>query len=203
MSLSAKAITTLTNVKQLLAISDTDSDTYLERLIESVSAYIESATGRVWLDAYATAITEYPDPVGSLLFLKALPVKEITSITDGTTALDYTDDDDGDYRYEHFKEEGIVERVGSLESQKGWQAGMRKVTVVYKGGYENQTALPADIVLAADSLVAELYKAAERTGVTSESMGSYSVSYQDVDRASQALPGFLATLKRYKNVKIG
>ena len=206
--LTNKALTNLVNVKQLLGIAVSTEDAYLERLIEAASAYVEGQTGRVWLGAYSADVTEYPDPVGGLIFLKALPVKSITGIKEGETDLSYTSEFVGDYRWARYAEEGIVERgggplgFGSVRERAEWLHGGRPVEVKYKGGYQNQAALPADIVLATDSLVAEMYKAAQRVGVTSESMGSYSVSYQDADRASKALPGFLASLDRYRNVNV-
>lgn len=198
MSLSAKALTTLDNVKSVLGINTSTEDTYLERLIEAASAYVEGQTGRQWLGAYATDIVEYPDPIGRFLFLKALPIKSITSIVENGAALAYTDDSNGEYRYDRLKDEGTVQRVNGA-----WSTGVRQVVVTYKGGYENQAALPADLVIAVDSLVAQMYKTAQRIGITSETMGAYSVTYQTADKASQAIPGFLESINRYRNVNIG
>jgi hypothetical protein len=205
MALSSTALTTVANVKAALRLTTSYYDAYLENLINAVSEYVAGYTHRTWLGAWETDIIEYPDPRGTCLFLKAIPIKSITSIYEGSDLLSYTDDDTGDYRFERSKPEGIVERSGGMSAFDrdgggiGWRAGWRQIKVTYKGGYQNQGALPADLVLAVDSIVADVFRSLERAGgIQSESVGSYSVTYGTIERTMQALAGVMDTLNRYK-----
>lgn len=212
MALSPKALTTLANVKGYLRITSSYYDSYLEYLIEGVSIAVEKYTKRIWLGQYETAAHEYPDPRGKFLFLKARPIRDITTITEGTTVLPYTDDNNGAYRYERSKEEGMVERGGNLNLTSfdrdgygavGWMPGFRVIDVLYRGGYANQAGLPRDLVMAVDSVVSEVFKGAERVGgITNESVGSYSVSYGDIEKTMLEMGGVLGILDNYRDPSV-
>ena len=206
MALIPTALTTVANVKAALRLTTSYYDSYLETLINAVSEYVAGYTGRIWLGAYSADITEYPDPRGRFLFLKAFPIKTITSIKEGTATLAYTDDNTGDYRYERSKEEGMVERGGGISTfdndgygGSGWMRGWRRIEVKYTGGYQDQAHLPTDLVLAVDSIVAEVFKGLERAGgVQSESIGSYSITYASIDKTTKENPGVLAILDQHR-----
>lgn len=212
MSLPANALTTLANVKKYLRITSSYYDAYLEYLIGGASKAVENYTKRIWLGQYQTAAHEYPDPRGRFLFLKARPIRDITSIIEGQTTLAYTDDNNGDYRFERSKEEGMVERAGGTNLQAfdrdsigggGWMAGFRVVDVLYRGGYQDIDHLPTDLVMAVDALVSEVFKGADRVGgITSESVGAYSVSYGDIEKTMQSMHGILNILDSYRTPSV-
>lgn len=208
MSLKANALTTVARVKSVLRLSVTTYDSHIEDIINGVSQWVEDKTGRIFLGAYSATITEYPKAYGDKIFLKAYPIKEISSITEDNATLSYTSDSVGDYRFARSAAEGIVQRTGgyaNFDSEvkgAGWSTAYRAIVVVYKGGYENQAALPADLVMAVDKICADTFKLEERAGgVQSESVGSYSVNYADLEKSANT-NGVLDVIDRYANINL-
>lgn len=217
MSLKANALTTLDKVKASLRITAANYyDSYIEDIINSVSKWVETRTGRVFLGAYTTAIVEYPDPKGQFLFLKAFPIRAITSIVEGDTTLAYTNDSTGDYRWERSAEEGMVIR-GDLGMSgfdrdglsNPWSTRFRDIVVTYKGGYkgvdETVDPAPEDLVMAVTNICANVFRLQERAGgVQSETVGSYSVAYSDIEKAAKdAGSTILGVIDSYAMPNIG
>jgi len=194
MPLSLNALTTVARVKAVLKKTDSADDSHIENIINAVSAWAETYCARIFLGAYATDITEYPKPYGKFLMLKAYPVRSITSIVDDETTLSYTSETVGDYKYARLKTDGMVElRDGA------WSTGMKMIEVKYKGGYENQAALPSDLVYAIDKVCAEIFRSEATAGnVQSERIGDYSVSYSAGEAAHKS--GVLGIIDSYKNL---
>lgn len=215
--LKANALTTLSRVKLALRITAANYyDSSIEDIINAVSRWVETRTGRVFLGAYDTAITEYPDPKGQFLFLKAFPIRSITSITEGGATLAYTSDDVGQYRWARSAEEGMVCRsdLGMAGFDRDglsnpWSTRFRDIVIVYKGGYkavdDSTDPVPEDLVIAVTNICANVFRLQERAGgLKSESVGSYSVVYEDiVTAAKEAGSTILGIIDAYAMPNIG
>ncbi len=162
-------LTTLAKVKTYLGLGDSDHDTLLEALIDSVSEAIEHYCGREF--DYQER-TEYHDGQGaSCLVLKVRPVASITSLHDdpnrdygAATLIDSS-------RYAFYPEEGLLKLDSAV-----FLHGIRYVKAVYYGGH---ATIPPAVEQAANILVAHFFNRGHQggDGVKSESLGSYTVSY--------------------------
>lgn len=198
-------LTTTARVKAVLRLTTSEHDTHIGNIVSAVSKWVENRTGRNFLDHYSSDVVEYPKPYGQYIQLQCYPIVSITEIIDYDTTLDYTDDSDGDYRWERSANEGIVERSGAQlhpfdrdgDVSAGWSNAFRRIKVTYKGGYADVDSLPDDLRFAIDMLCAEVFRMEDRLGnVTSESVGSYSISYGNVDKAADT-SGVLETIDSY------
>lgn len=177
MAVLAYALTTLTKVKAYLGISVSTFDTVLETLIDGCTEWIEEECGnRRFFDA-GTDATEYHDgdydSTGrNKIFPKRWPINSITSISYRTgnlgspTWVAFTTND-----YEKNDDAGII--YLSLPS------GRQNIKLIYKGGY---TTIPADLDMACVKLVAKEFDKRKSQGLTQESVGSASISWnEDID----------------------
>ena len=197
MALTVHALCALATVKTELTISGSADDTYLERLIEAVSAEIERYCRRHF--EWNAAIVEKIVGHGTeFLAIAQPPINTITSITYAGTTVASAD-------YEIYGDGGS----GLIYAPGGWvwtaqllpgliverplPGSERKYyTVTYKGGYVTQPQKDADATLtksiplevedAAIELVANRYrmKGANRS-IKSERIMSVSMDY---DRSS-------------------
>jgi hypothetical protein len=143
-------LTTLTRVKTDGKISD-DHDAQLSRLIQGISAAMQSWIGRTIVD------TEYADEAHSgdgwthELKLNHWPVTSTTTfaITDSDDAVSSSD-------YEVDNESGIV-----VLKSGAWTSGRRNLKVTYSAGY---TAIPEDLAMAATRQVIEEFNKSPQSG---------------------------------------
>lgn len=149
------ALVTKDDVKAFLKLdSGTAEDTMLDHLIAAATAEMEQIHNRIY--EYGTYIETF-NGGEVFLFLKAYPVKTITSVTvDGTTLSS------DDYK---------------LDSQRGllqgpWTKGLSNIQVQYDGGFwtDPNTQPPAGV----PSLPADLkHECLERVAFLYENRGGY------------------------------
>ena len=166
-------MTTVEKVAAYMGIDVTASRDVLTSLIGSVSEAIEHYCGREFARRSRTEILDGRG-TGTLL-LSCRPIALIEDVRlDARHAFGPETAIDG---------EGIVfyGSAGLLHWEEGvFPLGRQNVRVVYTAGYET---VPPSIEQAANMLVAHFYNRGHQggDGVTSESIGAYSVSYNDAD----------------------
>lgn len=171
-------LTTLTKVKAYLGISNTDDDTLLEALIDSVSEAVEHYCGRQFAQAERT---EYHDGLGaSSLVLRCRPISAITQIYDDPSQMFSESSGVDASRYVFYPEEGIVELTGG-----SFADGRRNVKIIYTAGF---ATVPPAVEQAANILVGHFFNRGHQggDGVASESLGAYTVSYNEAEWPASA-----------------
>lgn len=218
MALADSALTTLSVVKNELGITNSNSDSYLERQINTYSRIFQAATGRPWHrdDEYTQKVKSTGD---TRLHLERRPVRSVSEVkVKGDTI------DPSGYEIENA-DKGYLRRI-----DQRWEhtaAGRRRVEgyathhelrvdVTYDGGYVTPKQvddgtfstrdLPHDIEQAViDSVVNAYARKGKPSNVESESIGPASVSYHVPDEADQTVQGmtvsqsFQGAVQRYKD----
>ncbi len=161
----------------------------LDDIINRVSKFIETYCNRVLV---AADYTEYYDGTDSAyLKLNNYPVNSYTSLesfdyqtqTVLQTFADHTD-------YEFYNDEGIIYKCSEFTP------GHKNYKVIYNAGY---TAIPEDLKQACIEMCKLLYNKKDKTGIKSESIGNYSVTF--TDDAVNGLPeNVLALLNSYRRL---
>jgi len=211
MTLATNALTTVATVNSDLGISG--EDTYIERLINVASDFVERYCGRAfWRD---TAIVEQVPGFGwSHLIVARAPINSITSIVrDGSTipAADYEslgEDAAGGLIYRQGGWAWDAMRANDISNTPVAGTERRLHVVTYDGGWytpkqdddssgANARALPYDIEEAAVEIVRQMYLAKKRDpGIASESMLGWSASYT----AAQMSPRVRLILAGYRRL---
>lgn len=184
---------TLADVKSLLGISDTSSDSRLELFINQVSSQIISYLGRNIIRASYSET--YPCPNRQLLVLRNFPIISVASITfDGnplTAGSDYIVSPEYSTWGAVYREQGWIGYPINREYlTTDPVAGKRVIVVAYTAGYYLPAdpayvagaadSLPLDLQYAACLITAGVYtQAAKRNfdGLTSMSEGGLSYSW--------------------------
>jgi hypothetical protein len=150
MALTADAMTTLSDVKTMLGITDTSQDTRLEMLINSSSAMIAAYCDRVFTRTAYTS-ESYTGTNRQLLCLRQWPVVSVSLVTDNGNTVSSAD-------YELKAQDAAM---GALYKADGWNqhtiystgltvdpwASGRDYAVTYIAGYYmpgDVTTAPAD-----------------------------------------------------------
>jgi len=150
--------TTLAKVKldADIAGTDADRDTVLNSLIAGVTNEMQKWMGRSIVQATATA--EKQDGHNSdEIYLDHYPIIEVTSLTEGGTALVEDTDFEG---IEQDLEDGKLVRI-SGDDPVQWANGRRNIVVTYDYGY---VTIPETLVMAATSLAVARYKETVQSG---------------------------------------
>jgi uncharacterized phiE125 gp8 family phage protein len=136
------SLTTLSDAKEYLRITDNNQDSLISSLILAVSGQIEgycrrNLTERTYTDE------EFDGTGGSRLLLGQYPVSQITSVK-----IDDVEVDPSEYK--------IRKGIGSLIRVKSiWPKGFLNIKVSFQAGYSE---VPADLNLACKHLVMFYYK---------------------------------------------
>lgn len=178
---------------------DNSLSAWIATVILQVEAYIEKYTGIDFENS--TSGDRYFDGYGDdVLFIG--DYQTITAVVvlnvDGSTMETLTVDTDYVlYPYNESTKNGLLLIPGGKRSQ--WPDWRRSVKITGTFGYATP---PADIKLAGLKLAAEIINEGLKGGqVSSESLGSYSVSYKDVDEKVKAL-GIINVLDQYRPITI-
>jgi hypothetical protein len=178
----------LTDLKVLLEKTDTDHDTLLGIILDSVSVSFEGYTNRNFEKLLRT---EYFDTGGKIFQVRAFPIDSAIAtilIIDGTT---YTVNDD----YYIFTDKGYFEF-----SSDTIKTDPKEVSITYTGGYSWTTGsgridVPNDLMFACLTQSAYIFRNRKNIGQNSVTLpdGSVNVNNQD-----EFLPQVISVLDRYK-----
>jgi len=171
MALLDYALTTTASVKEYMKLSDAEYNANLNliiSLINSATRYIESFCGRRFKETIYT--DELHDGDGTTIL--DLPNYPLTAIASIYRTYDVGTDElyDSTY-YKRYEDEGYVYR------KAGWFKGKQNIKITYTAGYD---PIPADLEELCNAMVAFKYDAAARTGIKSEKIGKYAITYSEV-----------------------
>lgn len=184
MSQQSYCFVTVAQIKTYLDETSTTWDTVLENLIDECTLWIEKyCGGRRFLQS-GNDITEYYDGSDkNKIFLRSWPIISITSISYAT----------GDFdnptwtpfvaasEYKRDDRKGVLNFVALPQ-------GIQNIKVVYKGGYTAANLVPDDIRIALKKLVAKEFNKRKSQGITGESIGGSSVSWnENIDPSIQEI----------------
>ncbi|MFA5080298.1 MAG: head-tail connector protein [Candidatus Paceibacterota bacterium] len=182
----SNSLTTIERVKARIVMktSGTSFDTLLERLINSVSDFIEGATGRSFKEA--TYIEKYSIyKPRRFLMLNQFPVSGLTKIEYRAGSysvpswIEYLRDE---YELEGEGKSGIVAILGTMP------VGINVIRATYTAGYKidftaptdiTKHTLPSDLTDLCERLVIKIFKKRESWGKSSEGAQGDSVSWKD------------------------
>lgn len=150
---------------------DLSADDAAQIAVEGACDIVRTITGQLF-DLEATDTINLDGTGTDTLILPARPVNSVTSVTENDQALvaddDYKLDSNGAlYRMPTVDDCNVVWRT--------WRCGRQNIQVVYSHGYLPQD-LPHDIRQVALNIASRLL--GQRSGVSFESLGEYSVRYE-------------------------
>lgn len=188
---------TVTTLRSYPGIPASGEDTYLQSLLNAAAGLVDGWCNTTFVSTTATAETH--DGTGSrFLHLLHRPVISVTTVTLDTSTLS-TDAYEIDYAQgtlvipydsEDERNPRIWRRSGG--DNDGWPVGTRNIAVTYTYGY---SAVPDGVSTATCMIAAGLYQDGQRRGVSAESLGPRSITY---DKAQGGLPPAAAMLlQRY------
>lgn len=172
--------------------SPAENDDQIEKAIDAATSYIEKKTGRVF------DVADNPSPNDAVeilngngtsrVYTRNAPVATVSKLEywDGTAWQEY---DSTTYPYSFKSGSNIVYFTEGHRFYKGWQ----NIRVTFEYGYT--TALPEDLKLACFLIAKHIVMEADRTGISSQSDGEQTFSY-DHNMPKSALE----IIKRYKTV---
>ena len=188
----AEALTTKALIKSRLAITITDYDTLLDKIIGAVVTRINQMTGRVFTTAnFTNELHDDSDALGSLrsvLIVKNAPITTLTSIqydAGANGSAQWTDFPAADYRADL--------PLGIIHFPHGLPRGMQNVRVTYVGGYASN-AYPEDVVEVVEEVVVRIFKRRDSEGKSSEGFQESSITWNE----NVFTPENLATIKNYR-----
>lgn len=160
------AIITLNDFKNYIGTEDINEERATQ-IIDGINSWVEAYTGRVWGETKTITDTLDFEPV---VFLSHIDIKSVTSVKAFGQTL----------TQDNYKLNPTTGRL--LLSRRAERKYSRdrfdQVEVVYSSGIDT---IPADLKTAVLQLTAQNYNRRDDkdANVTSESLGSYSVSYGD------------------------
>lgn len=204
MALNSQALTTVARYKAYAGISGVTYDSRIEVLINVITDYIERFCDRRFLETIYT--NEVYDGHGSQqLLLKNYPINERSAFQMNArdTYLNeahWSSVDTNLYHIDYLS--GLIEFVGGR-----FHNTPRHYQITYTAGYAFDNTTPGvtleslgigDLEFACWQLVSNLFKnAGQQTGIQSESIGNYSVTYGSGNALmDDAVKGILMKYKR-------
>lgn len=189
MALQAYCFVTVAQMKTYLDETSSTWDTVIEDLLNECTLWVEKYCGGRRFFQSGTDVTEYYDGTDkNKIFLRSWPIISITSVSYAT----------GDFdnptwtafvaasEYKRDDRKGVLHFIALPQ-------GIQNIKVVYKGGYSSAANVPDDLHLAVKKMVAKEFGRRKSQGVTGESLGGGSISWNEsVD------PSLLEILDQYR-----
>lgn len=178
--MAATDLTSLSAVKALLEIDNSNSDAILSALITSVSDAIRTLTNRDFVSQQYDAVL---NGTGCrLLFLPQYPISEVAWLvvngvnipaSTGVEVPGYGFDDDSVYMVG-----GSFSFGGPTSYPFVFPRGVKNVSIRYTAGY---VTVPQDVAQVANELVMERFRYSKHPGETSKNIAGNTVSYTEAD----------------------
>ena len=172
--LLARALTSLSRVKDKLKIDSTVSDPVLERLIMGATDYIERICNRKFKEAtYTNEVSSVPGSNAKYILLKNIPVTTLTTVqyrAGSPASPTWTSFQTDDYQLCNDGASGLVQVAGRVPS------GVNSVRTTYTAGYKIDFTkvtdaafhtLPFDLSDLCERMVTKMYKKRDQEGQSS------------------------------------
>ena len=157
----------LADAKEYLQVYHSREQTTIQMLLDAAEGIVSRLCG-VYLSASAIAdATEYCDGGGLRLWPLRRPILSLTSVTDRESATVLAD-----------MEATKNSVFNTSDPELRFDAGVRRFSVVYKGGYTAST-LPAGLKAGILNVLSRLYR--NRGGRSQESGAGHSITWQSMD----------------------
>jgi hypothetical protein len=134
-----------------------------------------------------------------IMYLKNKPVVSVTAVK----VWDTYDNSVSDTLVEH--DDYIVDLTEGYIYKRGyWARGVKNYRITYQAGYTSEASIPYDLKYACMLLANLIYTQRGKSGINSETMGKYSISYKDNSQTiyGMSIPseilGVLNLYKRYQ-----
>lgn len=178
-------LTTLAKLKEYLGIKTDTSDPLLERMLTEASQYIQSWLNR---NLNLTDYVELRDGTNGLaLSTRQYPIKTVSKLMiDGVEVPHASAVLGAGFR---FDEERIV-----LNGSR-FNRGFQNVEITYSAGYET---IPPEIEQAVIDMASNAYKAKDRVGLQSKSIGGETITFSNTSGGMSN--SVLTILNNYKQV---
>lgn len=167
---------TVAEVKNHIDETGTTWDTIIASLIDQCTQYAMNYCGGRCFIAPETDDTEYFDieEFQKKIFLRNWPIQSITKVSFRSgTPYDNPVWEDYNPATDYVKND----RLGILQFQS-LPKGVQNMKVVYKGGYANAANIPQDLKLIIIKIVAAEFNKRKSQGISSESIGGASISWE-------------------------
>ena len=182
-------LTTLSDLKAYLGIDNSDSDTELETLIKSVSAFIQNETDQQIVE---TEYKEYIDgEYTESIVLSQKPIISVESLTI---------DDEEETDYYLYKKSGIIKRksVGfniwpDDNPKYRFPEGKQNIVIEYTAGYSE---IPYDLQKAVWDIIKSARERKDYAGLSKYTIGDESITWSKGAVPSEAMD----TIMNYKSV---
>ncbi len=179
-------LTTLTNVKLWLTITDTAADAILTRLVSAASAFLTNWLNRQVIQATYTN-EKYSGNGKTMLHLKNWPIQSVSSlIVNGVAVPASPDGLSNGYVFDDKFIYLLGANVNSFPSGV-FGKGIMNVSVTYVAGY---ATVPLDIEQACIELVALKFKERTRVGIQSQQVpgqASFTYTPRDLGKDTKAM----------------
>lgn len=168
-------------VKSYLKITDADTDSALDMLLPALSRAVEKYLGRCVIEReIENEPHDMENTLTKFLQLNCYPVSEVLQIS--CNGIDITAEN---LFIDHFN--------GTLKKETLWEGD---VNVTYKAGICTDAAsVPADLKLAVMEWIRSVLN--REGNVKSQSLGDYSVVFNEISGLPQNIKAFLDVYKRY------
>ena len=216
MPVVSHALTTLSAVKELLGITNTENDTLLESLIDNVTDFIEGRLGgrRIKKQTYTE---EVHDGGEHDIYLNNFPIADSPSLvaefrTGSLATPTFQTFSINDFVI--YNKAGFVHFLGRTPGKHLHNrdrgvfgnpvagAGDRNLRFTYDGGFDD---IPLDLELVARQLVGNLFNRRNSQGIKKESVEGTSIEYfgDDMSGSSLITDEQQLVLNRYKRRNVG
>jgi hypothetical protein len=161
----------LDDLKAVMEITDTESDTLLDRLIKVAQTVIENYCKRTFTEGQFTE--ECKGSGTQYLNLKHYPISTLTKVYENVNFI--ADPIWNDITADTFLET----ESGQVYLHRGFYDKERHYKVQYKAGYKNDK-IPEDIKQACIDIITYLYQNRKSQGLKSEQLGEYNYTKADL-----------------------
>lgn len=194
------AYTTKAKIQNYLAIDiDSSLDSQLSSWITAATNYIDNYTGKSF-EQSASGVRYYDGngkreiDIDDFISLSAVEILEINS---GDVQFSLVEGQGEDYITYPYNTENKYRLILTTESKVAvWSNGVKRIKIT--GVWGQSSAVPEDVSLVATMLVAGIIEKGLKGGsVSSESLGDYSISYNNIDALSTVM-GAKEILSKYK-----
>ena len=184
------SLITVGDLKNFMGIDTPIYDEKLTMIVNAMTDYIESRTGRRFK---STAYTEYVNGDGSdALQMKQYPITAITSVEENSNS-----DNSSNWATlattEYFNIGNYLD-AGIIKKTAGAFRGTANYRVTYTAGY---TTLPSDLKYACYMLASEAFNRSRSAGVKSESLGDHSITFESISMENDNVEKVIQRYRKY------